>query len=392
MNHADAIARHAHSLGFDAVGFARADVELTTDVARYTEFVDRGMHGDMGYLAEHRGVRARVDTSAILQGARTVVCLARRYDRGDAEQSDPPLMRRVARYARGRDYHGFVRKRLQKLAAFVRGLGEAVAARALCDTAPVLERAWASRAGLGFVGKNGMLIIPGQGSYCLLGEVVTTLELGRYGTPIGERCGSCRACLDACPTDAFDAAFVLDPRRCIAYATIEARSSPPPELWPAMGEHLFGCDDCQQVCPYNHIGPPPPAQTRPFEPLERWQTLSLEQLLELDEAGWRTLTQGSPLRRATRLGMARNALMLAAARVRRTTDEHARSLIVAAQMHADADIRAIAAELVAQLDVAQLDEAQLDVAQLDEAQLDEAQLDEAQLDEAQPFRPGMLKP
>jgi epoxyqueuosine reductase len=291
----------------------------------------------MGYLAEHAAARARVDGDEILAGARTVVCLARRYDRDDA--ADPGLSPLVARYARGRDYHGFLKKKLRQLAKFVRGLAEGTQARALCDTAPVLERAWAARAGLGFIGKNGMLIVPGQGSYCLLGEVITTLPVDSYGTPMAERCGDCTACLDACPTDAFDAPFVLDPRRCVSYATIESRSLPDPSLWSAMGEHLFGCDVCQQVCPYNKLTPPPAERTEPFAPSERWSSLTLSQWVTLDEAAWRDVTRGSPVFRATRIGMAHNALMVA-------KRQSARDVIQAALDHDDKSVRDLAQQLL----------------------------------------------
>ena len=301
-NHGAAIRARAAELGFDAVAFARADRPLADDHARFADFVAQGRHGEMGYLADHVEARRRLDGEAILPGARTVICLARRYDRRDDD--DAPLARRIARYARGQDYHGFMKKRLDKLAAFLRRSGES--ARALCDTAPVLERAWARRAGLGFVGKNGMLIVPGQGSLCLLGEVVTTLALDEdaYGDPMAERCGSCTACLDACPTRAFPRPFVLDPRRCVSYWTIESRELPPEPLWDALGEHLFGCDTCQTACPYNQLASPPPERTRPFAPHERWS--------RLDEVAWDDLSRGTPLRRATRFGLRRNAILLAA--------------------------------------------------------------------------------
>jgi epoxyqueuosine reductase len=305
-----AIRERAKALGFDAVGFARADLPLDEDHGRLRQFLDAGMQGDMAYLAEHADARHRLDGSSILAGAKTVVCLARRYDRDDA--ADPPLAQRIARYARGQDYHGFLKKRLGKLAAELRRQG--VEARALCDTAPVLERAWARRAGLGFVGKNGMIILPGAGSYCLLGEVVTTLELpeGDYGRPMAERCGTCAACLDACPTDAFVQPFVLDPRRCVSYWTIESRSMAPEPLWKALGEHLFGCDRCQEVCPYNQV-PPLAAEGRtPFSPHDRWAEEGLEGLVRMDERDWERLSRGTPVRRATRRGLARNAVLLAA--------------------------------------------------------------------------------
>lgn len=340
---ADRIREAAEALSFDAVGFADASISLDTDHARYRDFVALGRHGDMAYLAEDLEVRRRVDGANILEGAKTVICLARRYDRSEAsESSDPPLARLVARYARGRDYHTFLRKRLNKLAQFVRTLGEGVEARALCDTAPVLERAWAARSGLGFVGKNGMLIIPGQGSFCLLGEVVTTLavEPSAHGRAIGERCGSCTACLDACPTDAFAAPFVLDPTRCVAYATIEARSPPPRELEHAMGDHLFGCDDCQTACPYNRVRPPDEAATAPFSPHDLWKNKSLADIVTLDEAAWGAIT-GTPARRATRVGLTRNAVFVAAKRAAEG-DAEAVAALEAARAHDDDDVAELA--------------------------------------------------
>lgn len=304
----------ARALGFDVVGFARADVPLGEDHARYQAFLDGGLHGTMQYLAENAEVRRRVDTNDILPGAKTVVCLARRYRRDAAsEAADPPVARRVARYARGHDYHNVVRRKLRRLAAFLRTLGtddQPVRARPMCDDVPVLERAWAARAGLGFIGKNGLLIVPGEGSFVLLGEIVTTLELPP-GTPMTERCGTCTRCLDACPTQAFARPFVLDPRRCIAYLTIELRGPVPEELRSGVGEHLFGCDDCQTVCPFNGgARPRDAAGTRTFEPLPLWDDLDEETLLGLDEARWQELSLGSPIKRAELAGMARNAAIV----------------------------------------------------------------------------------
>jgi epoxyqueuosine reductase len=313
----DRVRAKARELGFDAVGIARADVSLDRDIERYDSFVGAGMHGDMGWLAQHRDARGRVNGDEILPGARSVVCLARRYQRPrDEEAADAGTARTIARYARGRDYHGFLRQRVRRLAVFIRSLGEPgrpAEARPLCDDAPVLERAWAALAGLGFVGKNGMLIVPGVGSMVLLGEVVTTLRLGA-GTPMAERCGSCTRCLDACPTQAFVAPFVLDPRRCVSYLTIEQPSEVEPSLRAGIGEHLFGCDDCQTVCPFNAgtsaRAPLSNEDGDPFVPLERWSRVTLEQLLALDDAGWAVASQGTPLKRAGRAGIARNAALV----------------------------------------------------------------------------------
>jgi epoxyqueuosine reductase len=241
--------------------------------------------------------------------------VARSYARPrEDEERDPDAARAIARYARGRDYHNGMRKKLRRLAAFVRRLGTPdapVHARPIVDDAPVLERAWAARAGLGFVGKNGLLIVPGRGSLVLLGEVVTTLAL-TPDTPIEERCGACTRCLDACPTDAFARPFVLDARRCISYLTIEKRGAIDEELRPRMGGHLFGCDDCQTACPFNASARAAEGTraAAPFRPHARWADVPVVDLLALDDAAWARLAEGSPVRRATRDGLARNAAIL----------------------------------------------------------------------------------
>lgn len=345
------VREHAFALGFDVVGVASADEPLGVEHDRYRAFIERGMHGRMGYLARHEDVRRRLDTGAILEGARSVVCVGELYARAPSdEQHDAPLAQMMARYARGQDYHNHVRRKLKRLAAYIGALGPGVRARALCDIEPVLERAWAARAGLGFIGKNGLVITPGKGSYQILGEVVTTLAL-TPDTPMAERCGACTRCLDACPTSAFVAPFVLDAGRCIAYMTIE---DPEPASAPdraAIGEHLFGCDVCQEVCPYNRTAPPPASETAPFHPLEIWSRMGLSDLCELDEATWDAGVRGTPLRRPRRAGLARNAVVVAQNRLRSgATGEAARDArraIEAALRHDDPVVRRLAAEAVA---------------------------------------------
>ena len=334
------IRAQARALGFDVVAVARADEPLDVEHARYEAFVAAGMHGDMAFLADRPASRKTLDCEDILIGARSVVCLGKRYARPDEELSGIAPM--IARYARGRDYHNFVKKRLRKLAVFIRGLTEGAEARALCDTEPLLERAWAARAGLGFVGKNGMVITPGMGSYLMLGEVVTNLELVP-DTPIAERCGSCTRCLDACPTAAFPAPFVLDARRCISYLTIEASGAPAPDLRAPSAEHLLGCDVCQEVCPFNRTAPPPMDRTRDFAPLDEHRARTLTEIVTMDEAAFDAMTLGTPLRRPKRAGLARNAALVAANRARGGTasDDDVRCLEAAAA-HEDAAVREVA--------------------------------------------------
>jgi epoxyqueuosine reductase len=349
--HTRLVLEKARALGFDAVGIVSSSEPIDEDFARYEQFLARGYHGDMGYLEEHREARRSWNTNAILEAAQSLICVAMKYRRHD-EQEDPELAKRIARYARGQDYHGFLVRKLRKLAAFVRRLGTPEApidARPLCDTAPMLERAWAVHAGLGFVGKNGLLIVPGQGSFVLLGEVATTLTLTpskKASTPVqvpnhmhptssagarsqeaatpatvmatvpnrperdegASRCGSCRLCLDACPTDAFPEPFVLDARKCIAYLTIETRSPVDETLSAQIPPRLFGCDDCQLVCPFNRARDAFRTAPLGFAPLPRWREITLEDFLNLDN--WATLSEGTPVRRAMAEGMQANARRL----------------------------------------------------------------------------------
>lgn len=304
------IKARAKELGFSLCGIAAADVPLDVEYTRYREALDRGLHGPLDYLAKNVEVRERVDTDAILAGARSIIVVAARYDR-PGEEDDAPLARKVARYARGRDYHNFMRKRVRALANFVRSLAPGTEARPMSDTAPVLERAWAARAGVGFVGKNGLVIAPGLGSYFLLAEVVTTLALAA-DSPIEERCGRCTMCLDACPTQAFVAPFVLDAGACISTATIEQRGPIPVRLRIASSERLFGCDICQDVCPHNAKERPAPPFAARHVPHERWSTLGLADLARIGmESGPRfeDVAEGTPLRRAGPEGLARNACL-----------------------------------------------------------------------------------
>jgi epoxyqueuosine reductase len=304
------VEQQAATLGFAAVGVARADVALEPEFARYEAALAAGLQGPLAYLAENVEARHRLDGADILAGARSVIVVAVRYEQRDGDDV-PALARGIARYARGRDYHNRIRKALRKLATFVRTLGDDVQARPMIDTAPVLERAWAARAGVGFLAKNGLIITPGQGSYTLLGEVVTTLEIAP-DEPLEERCGQCTRCLDACPTKAFVRPFVLDAGRCISTWTIEIPGAIPEPLREAVSERLFGCDVCQEVCPHNVKERPPGRFADTFAPHERWKQLGLVDLARIGLEGgprWEELAEGTPLFRAGPVGLARNACL-----------------------------------------------------------------------------------
>jgi len=301
----EALRTRAAELGFARVGVARVEA-LSPEADYLRDWLSRGCHGEMDYMRRTADVRIDPRHDGMLPGARSVVVLATPYARPEGDGPQGPTPGRVARYARGRDYHNVLHKRLRHLTRVLREAGHD--ARAGVDTLPVMERAWAQRAGLGFIGKNACLIVPGLGSHLFLSAIVTSAELPA-DAPMDERCGSCTRCLDACPTRAFTAPRSLDARRCISYLTIEHRGAIEEGLRADMGDWLFGCDGCQDVCPFNATAPEPTERTTPFAPHARL-TQSAESLLEMDEAAFTDYAQGSPLKRAGRAGMARNAAIV----------------------------------------------------------------------------------
>ncbi len=302
-----AVVDAARELGFHAVGIAPA--LPARRFAAFEDWLARGMQGDMAYLADPVQRAARADVRMLLAEARSVVVVALAYEAGVVPAAR--LRGQVARYAQSRDYHSIIKARLRALTDRVAALiGRPVASRPCVDTAPVLERELAERAGLGFVGKNTLLIAPGLGSYLLLGEVILDVELEPTAREEPKsRCGACTACLDACPTGAFASPHVLDARRCISYLTIEHRGPIPRELRPALGTRIFGCDVCQEVCPFNAAAPArtaaDPALALTTRTAER-SAPDLIRTLGLGAAQMRQLVRGTPLRRAGREGLLRN--------------------------------------------------------------------------------------
>jgi epoxyqueuosine reductase len=294
----------ALELGFARVGFARAE-PLAQDGERLAQWLAAGHHGQMAYLQDNVEVRSDPTHAGMLPSARSVIVLATAYAQAPALAGPTPG--RIARYAQGRDYHGLLYDRTRPLRRLLRAAGATV--RAAVDTLPVLERAWAVRAGLGFVGKNACLIIPGLGSHVLLTALITSAELPP-DAPQRERCGECRLCLDACPTRAFVAQKQLDARRCISYLTIEHDGPIDEALRAQMGGWLFGCDACQDVCPFNRTAQDAPAGPDPFAPRERWAELGAEDFLRMDDATFDRYSRGSALRRAGHESMARNAAIV----------------------------------------------------------------------------------
>lgn len=306
-----AIRQRALELGFDECRFTTAAApEHALD---FQQWLRAGYHGAMAYL--ERNAEKRLLPQRVLPGARSVICVAASYgtcadslsqpsDRHDPPGSSIAPCGFIARYARFRDYHVVLGERLAQLAAFVNQVGGPdTRSRWYVDTGPVLEREFAQRAGLGFIGKHTNLISRRFGNWILLGEILTTLEL-QPDVPEKNHCGRCARCIEACPTRAIVAPFQLDARRCISYLTIELKGPIPVELRRAIGNRIFGCDDCLAVCPWNRFareGRLMQAHARP-----ELAAPDLLELLELDEAAFRARFADTPLARVKRRGLRRN--------------------------------------------------------------------------------------
>jgi epoxyqueuosine reductase len=304
----------ARELGFDRVAIGPAEPPEHGDALEV--WLDAGYAGTMSYLDRARA--DRLDPARLLPGCRSIVAVALSYNPGASapgdgapHESGPAAdddWRPVSRYARGRDYHDVIRPRLVELGEFIRTAAGA-ASRVAVDSSAVLERDLAARAGLGWVGKNTNLLTPSLGSYFFIGIVLTTAALP-FDQREPDRCGTCTACLDACPTRAFVAPYVLDARRCISYLTIEHRGDIAGELAEQIGEWVFGCDVCQEVCPWNRKAEP--GREPALGPSGSFG--ALEALLDLDPEAFRARFRGSALTRTKRTGLLRNAAIVLANR------------------------------------------------------------------------------
>ena len=287
--------------GFDRAGVASlGPLEHGRALVRWLE---RGDQAGMAWMA-HR-LEVRLDPSRWLEGARSALCVALQYSPlAGEEEPEGDLWPRVARYARGADYHDLVSRRLRPLCDRIEAAFPGARARFSVDTGPLLEREIAARAGLGAMGKNTMLLHPEGGSWFLLGEILTTLDLAP-DAPLADLCGSCTRCLDACPTGALAEPYRLDARRCISYWTIEHRGDFPPEVAAVLDGWVFGCDVCQEVCPWNAAVPPADHPELRLPP-ER-AGLDLLGLLGLSRDDYTLRFRGSPMKRAKLEGLQRNA-------------------------------------------------------------------------------------
>ncbi len=292
----------AREQGFVACGVV--PVGPTPHADAFRAWIEAGLHADMDYLA--RNIDKRVDPARLVAGARSVICLAMSYaPPPDAETTDAF----VARYARGRDYHKVLKKRCHAIMDALRAGRPEFAGRAFVDTAPVCERDLAAAAGIGWIGRNGCLIVPGVGSYVVLAEIVCNLPLPA-DDPHPNDCGDCGLCLAACPTRAFQADRTIDARRCLSYQTIENRAAIPEWIRPRAGARVFGCDTCQQACPHNHDIPPGDAELTAAgrAPLDG---ATLADILRWTWDDWDAATCGRTSRRATYEMFLRNAAIAA---------------------------------------------------------------------------------
>ena len=339
MSLATRIKAKALELGFDLAGITSPDAPPHADF--YSAWVQAGHHGEMGYLATERALERRRDPRLILPECRSIVVVGVNYfwpspsaplPLGEGREGEPgqpqglPLHGnakgvegegRVARYAWGEDYHAVIPQRLEELAAFAEAeAGRPVRYKVYADTGPLLERDLAQRAGLGWIGKNTNLINPQIGSWVLLGELLLDLELEPDAPFEPDRCGTCTRCIEACPTEAILPGRVLDARRCISYHTVELKGDIPGEFHAAIGDWVFGCDICQEVCPWNvrfaeAAAHTPPAGARAgLTPRPGQDRLRLDELLTMGNEEFRARFGDTPLARPKRRGLARNAAVV----------------------------------------------------------------------------------
>ena len=328
------IKEEAGAAGFARVGIATAG-PLEPEGEQLDAWLAGGRHGQMEWMARTATVRKDPRHPDMLSGARSVVVLAAPYVRSSDHEGPSPG--RIAKYAFGRDYHNVLTKKARRLQRLLRDAGHV--ARVAVDSKPVFERAWAERAGVGFVGKNCCLIVPGIGSHVFLVCVVTRAPLVA-DERMGRKCGACTLCLEACPTQAFEGVRALDARKCISYLTIEHRGPIPEEHRAALGPWLFGCDVCQDVCPYNQTSATGGAPLEAFALGDRWRNVDAAGLLEMDDESFRAWAQGSAVKRARYEGLARNAALVLGNRGERT---HLRVLDDAKRNHASEVVRDAAA-------------------------------------------------
>lgn len=292
------IKEYAYSLGFDACGICKVDKIDIEEQKFFNQWIADSYHADMAYMAKNED--KRLHPALLVDGARSVICVALNYY---PETKQPEENPQFAYYAYGKDYHDVVKAKLQQLYSYIQSIEASAAGRFFVDTAPILERYWAAKAGIGFIGKNSLLIIPKKGSYFFLGELIINIEL-EYDSPLNLSCGNCTRCMEACPTKAIEKPKVVNANKCISYQTIENKGEIDKHIVPSLNNRLYGCDICQQVCPWNRYARP--HRTEEFNPSEAFLALSFERLEKLTEEEYRQIFKGSAVKRAKYSGLKRN--------------------------------------------------------------------------------------
>lgn len=300
MNLTEHIKRKALDLGFSKVGIARADV-LAGEGAHLTEWLNRGYHASMHWMGKN--VEKRIDPSLVVPGAKSVISVALNYYTPQ-QHSEDPQAGKISRYAWGDDYHIHVTKRIQSLFECIIQLAPESVGRYYVDTGPVMDKVWAARAGIGWQGKHTNIITKEFGSWVFLGEIITTLQLDA-DEPMEDFCGSCTACIDACPTDAIREPYVVDSNACISYLTIEHRGEIAESLGKKFDHWVYGCDICQDVCPWNRFQQP--TAHSEFFPREHNIAPLVEDLRKITQSKFSEKYKNSPIKRTKREGITRNA-------------------------------------------------------------------------------------
>jgi epoxyqueuosine reductase len=298
------IKKRAFELGFHKVGIAPAG-PLGEEARGLEEWLSRGYHATMGWMEGAR--ERRIDPRMIVPGAKSLVSVAINYFT-PVEHTDLPSRGKVSRYAWGDDYHEIVASRLDELLAFIKSRSPGAVGKVYVDTGPVMEKAWAQRAGVGWLGKHTNIITEEYGSWVFLGEIILDLEL-EYDLPAIDRCGSCTLCIEACPTQAIVEPYVVDSNLCISYLTIEHRGPVTPELGDKFEGWIYGCDICQDVCPWNTKFSKP-ADLKEFQPREQNIAPDLREVAALSQEEFSARYRKSPMKRTKREGLARNAAIV----------------------------------------------------------------------------------
>jgi epoxyqueuosine reductase len=299
------IKEKALEIGFHKVGVARAET-LKEEGARFEEWLEKDFHGEMAWLA--REPEKRSDPSLIFPGAKSVIVVALNYYTPHEHKNDPQKGK-MSRYSWGDDYHDVVKTKLRALLEWIKAAVPGADGKVCVDTAPVMDKAWAVRAGIGWLGKHSNVITTDYGSWVFIGEIIVDFELDYEGEVVPDHCGSCTACLDACPTQAIVAPFLVDSKACLSYATIELRSSEfSPEIAENLEGWLYGCDICQDVCPWNRFQKP--TQEIAFEPRKGETSINLDEILSLSPENYAERFRRTAIKRAKLGGLQRNARAL----------------------------------------------------------------------------------